>query len=681
MDNSAELRDVPEGATVDINRYRKLISDFINLRRYQTALFWAEKVTVMSKYETMDVYWYAQCLFHLKEYHRAAYVLRLHKLEKTNLLCHCLTLESLYEAKEFQEAIDIINSVDSYFMLQSNDDIIESSEVFATITFLKGKILDALDKRSLATEAFMQTLQTSVFFSEALDYLTQHEMLMASEERSLMDSLPIAHQCSDSDAKILKILYESKLKKYYDKINTHFLPGRLITSNLSIVQSLKKTKKENLYTTFNTAKNTDTIRSPYVLLQSTNKATPLASKTSQGKTSIKTEKESLQSMFCDVQKLSLKDCLFQLTQSIDLLVAKAEKCFYNCNYNHCLKILNEIFKRDPYHTQSLSIQIGCLYEQKETNKLFYVAHKLVDLYPEQAISWYAVGSYYDLIGKSDSARRYLSKSTTLDRFYSPAWLAYGHSFAKENEHDQAMAAYFKATQLMRGCHLPLLYIGVECGLTKNLELAENFFEQALSIAPMDVSVLHELAVIKYEYEFYKNAEEVFRVTMDVVKRVAEWNNEVFSTRWEPLLNNLGHCCRKNKKYTEALEFHRQALVLRPQNAATYTAIGLVQAIMGNLIEAVEAFHKSLALRRNEIFTTTILKYVIEELMEESLVSDAYADASTTFASNTSTKLSDSEKSPLATPLYGLTGRASDLDVVDVLTTPMVYENYDISMDD
>lgn len=125
---------------------------------------------------------------------------------------------------------------------------------------------------------------------------------------------------------------------------------------------------------------------------------------------------------------------------------------------------------------------------------------MVDLYPEQAISWYAVGSYYDLIGKSDSARRYLSKATTLDRFYSPAWLAYGHSFAKENEHDQAMAAYFKATQLMRGCHLPLLYIGVECGLTKNLELAENFFEQALAIAPLDVSVLHELAVIKYEYE-------------------------------------------------------------------------------------------------------------------------------------------------------------------------------------
>ena len=39
--------------------------------------------------------------------------------------------------------------------------------------------------------------------------------------------------------------------------------------------------------------------------------------------------------------------------------------------------------------------------------------------------------------------RYLNKATQLDRLFGPAWLAYGHSFALENEHDQAMAAYFK----------------------------------------------------------------------------------------------------------------------------------------------------------------------------------------------------------------------------------------------
>ena len=48
--------------------------------------------------------------------------------------------------------------------------------------------------------------------------------------------------------------------------------------------------------------------------------------------------------------------------------------------------------------------------------------------------------------------RYLQKATQLDRMLGPAWLAYGHSFAVENEHDQAMAAYFKvSTQKKYSC--------------------------------------------------------------------------------------------------------------------------------------------------------------------------------------------------------------------------------------
>lgn len=54
------------------------------------------------------------------------------------------------------------------------------------------------------------------------------------------------------------------------------------------------------------------------------------------------------------------------------------------------------------------------------------------------------------LGKQDPARRYLSKATLVDGMFGAAWLAYGHSFAADNEHDQAMAAYFKASQLMKG---------------------------------------------------------------------------------------------------------------------------------------------------------------------------------------------------------------------------------------
>lgn len=106
---------------------------------------------------------------------------------------------------------------------------------------------------------------------------------------------------------------------------------------------------------------------------------------------------------------------------------------------------------DPYHTACLPVHISCLVELKKSNDLFLLAHRLIDIYPESAVSWFAVGCYYLTIGcKSDYARRFLGKATSLDKLFGPAWLAYGHSFAAENEHDQAMAAYFKAAQLMKG---------------------------------------------------------------------------------------------------------------------------------------------------------------------------------------------------------------------------------------
>lgn len=88
------------------------------------------------------------------------------------------------------------------------------------------------------------------------------------------------------------------------------------------------------------------------------------------------------------------------------------------------------------------------------------------------------------------------------------------------------------------------------------------------------------------------------------------------SKWEALLNNLGHTCRKMKKYEEALGYHQQALVLDTLNPSTYSAIGFIHAQIGNTQEAVDAFHKALGLRRDDTFTTTMLGYVMEQIIEE-----------------------------------------------------------------
>ncbi|EEB13202.1 cell division cycle, putative [Pediculus humanus corporis] len=547
MDNEMSL-DVKNGGNdlkINLNYYRGLIKKYIELHRYNTALFWADKVQNLSKGQQNDVFWLAQALYLSKQYHRAAHLIKSKNLHLTNVQCCYLAASSLREAKEFTEAMEMLweicsDSVDNVKSLlnsfSNNSNITEwPSDIVTNETnylygnclagsmhFERGRVYESLDNRDLATDCYKQALMADVHCFEAFDALIQHQMLTGSEEFDLINSLPFSKHCpSEVDSEFVRLLYENKLNKY---------------------RSINKIE--------------------------------------------------------DLHPLLLK-----LEGNLDLMVSEAEQHYYNCNFTTCWKITQEVMAKDPYHMTCLPIYISCLVELKNSNDLFLLAHKLVDIYPENAVSWFAVGCYYHVIGnKSDHARRFLGKATSLDKLFGPAWLAYGHSFAAENEHDQAMAAYFKASQIMKGCHLPLLYIGLENGLTNNSVLAEKFFLQAQAIAPHDPFVSHEMGVIAFQSGHYQVAKKHFEITYERVK-----HNEktMIQSKWEPLLNNLGHVYRKLQQYEKAIEYHMQAMILSPNNASTYSAIGYCQVLMGQCKKAAELFHKALALKRDDTFSKEI----------------------------------------------------------------------------
>ena len=100
--------------------------------------------------------------------------------------------------------------------------------------------------------------------------------------------------------------------------------------------------------------------------------------------------------------------------------------------------------------------------------------------------------YPSLTTDFENARRYFSKSTTIDHRFAPAWVGFGHAFAAQDESDQAMAAYRTASRLFPGSHIPWLGIGMEYLRTNHLHLALQYIKQAQEICPVEPLVLHEL---------------------------------------------------------------------------------------------------------------------------------------------------------------------------------------------
>uniref|UniRef100_A0A1A8RYP5 Cell division cycle 16 homolog n=1 Tax=Nothobranchius rachovii TaxID=451742 RepID=A0A1A8RYP5_9TELE len=524
---------------MNLDRLRKRVRQYIDQQQYQSALFWADKIASLSHEDPQDIYWLAQCLYLTSQYHRASHALRSRKLDKLYGACQYLAARCHYAAKEFQQALDILDAEEpanrKLLEQRGKGDVgtesakdwdMSPASISSSICLLRGKIYDAMDNRPLATSSYKEALKLDVYCFEAFDLLTSHHMLTAQEEKDFLGSLNLNQQCTEEEEELLHFLFENKLKKY-------------------------------------------------------NKPSDLV----------------------------VPEMVNGLQDNLDVVVSLAERHYYNCDFKMCYKLTSMVLVKDPFHANCLPVHIGTLVELGKSNELFYLSHRLVDLYPNNPVSWFAVGCYYLMVGsKNEHARRYLSKATTLERTYGPAWIAYGHSFAVESEHDQAMAAYFTAAQLMKGCHLPMLYIGLEYGLTNNSKLAERFFSQALSIAPEDPFVIHEVAVVAFQNGDWKTAERLFLDAMEKIKAIG---NEVTVDKWEPLLNNLGHVCRKLKKYEQALEYHRQALVLIPQHASTYSAIGYVHSLMGDIESAIDYFHTALGLKRDDTFSVTMLGHCIE----------------------------------------------------------------------
>ena len=74
-------------------------------------------------------------------------------------------------------------------------------------------------------------------------------------------------------------------------------------------------------------------------------------------------------------------------------------------------------------------------------------------------------------------------------------------------------------------------------------------------------------------------------------------------------------------------------MLSPLNPSTYSALGYVQTLTGDLTNAVENFHKALGIRREDAFSTNMMTQVIEQLMNSVAPFPGFHDTSPRFPSD------------------------------------------------
>lgn len=289
-----------------------------------------------------------------------------------------------------------------------------------------------------------------------------------------------------------------------------------------------------------------------------------------------------------------------------LTTYRSSKLYYEGDYQGCYRLSKSMLNNSPYHLEVLPVHIASLVMLEKKNEVSVKAHELLHAYPNNAVSFFAGGCYYEMTGKFEMARRFYSKATLQDPQFAPAWIAYGHSFSSQNESDQAMEAYRTASRLFPGTFQPWLFMGMEYLRTNCFKLAEQTLEFGKLLMPNNAHLFNELGIVAYHNQDYERAVKLLHMA---VNNTPEKNSIIKVTFHQ----NLGHAYLKLRQLESAFNNFDQALSGNPYNASATAGVGFTLHLMGDVDQAIKYYHTALTLNRNQEFVSQMLTRAVREL--------------------------------------------------------------------
>ncbi|KAL2138233.1 hypothetical protein VTI28DRAFT_7208 [Corynascus sepedonium] len=544
--------------------------DALNKAQYDSAIFIGDKLLAMTKDEN-DAFWLAQVHFAAGNYTRAHDLLSKHSLIGTNPSCRYLAAHCLIRQNNFTDALALLGEHTPTHLFTSNTKR-KTHRTTTRGTRAGSKNPDRQPDELREEEWSVRRYEAGMCYLRGLCYAKENAFDRAKE--AYKDALRIDVQCYEAFTQLVRnsLMSSDEEAEFMQSLdfNTVRAPRggddpELRTEPGDYVHMLYQTQlsKYGNPRAFNAA----------------------------------------------VESLSTH---YGLEDNADLLLARADLLYTQCRFKDALAITAAVLREDKTNFPAYPVHLACLYELRQTNELFLVAHELADHHPEHACTWLAVGTYYLATSKIADARRYFSKASMMDATFGPAWIGFAHTFAAEGEHDQAVTAYSTAARLFTGTHLPQVFLGMQNHAMNNMTAAEEYLKSAYQLCRADPLLLNEMGVVLYHQDRLRDAAKFFRQALLVAEETGADPHAWLGTR-----TNLAHAYRRLRLLDEALdEFDA---VLRDggggsneNNAPVLCAKALILLDMGLPDEAARVLHEALAIHPQDPVATELLNKALDE---------------------------------------------------------------------
>ncbi|KAI1043318.1 hypothetical protein LB505_002120 [Fusarium chuoi] len=535
------------------NFLREWRQDALNKAQYESAIFIGDKLLALTN-DDQDAFWLAQVHFATGNYTRAQAFLSSQDLIARNPSCRYLAGHCLIKQSRFDEALSILGDRNPTHLIANGASNKRKTQP------RHGRRRDPAAEEEAANRRY----EAAMCFLRGICYAKQNAFDRAKE--CYKDAVRIDVQCFEAFQQLMNNSLLSPDEEWQFLESLDFDSIHVSGDVSSSQQAADFTKM--LYTT-----RLSKYRNP---------------------AAFETAYDSLSTHY-------------HLASNPDLQLARADLLYTQCRYRDALNITNGILQEDKYNFSVYPVHLACLFELKEKNLLFLIAHDLADSHPEEPCSWLAVGIYYFSIGKIPEARRYFSKASMMDAHFGPAWIGFAHTFAAEGEHDQAISAYSTAARLFMGTHLPQVFLGMQNHALNNMTLAEEFLKTAYGLCKTDPLLLNEMGIVKYHQDKPKEAAQYFTAALKIADDM-----DSDPSAWLAARTNLGHAFRRLRHFNRALAEFDEVLRQGGKDAAIFSAKGLILMEQSKPEEAVVVLHEALAINPQDSIATELLNKALEE---------------------------------------------------------------------
>ncbi|TPP65991.1 putative cell division cycle [Fasciola gigantica] len=240
-----------------VDSLRQRVQSNIEVQQYRTACYWADKLVCLGKNQPKDIFLYAQALYHNKQFHRAISLLTNRKDLLNFLACRYLIAQCHYACGEYAEALNILEEqtdkcpthalntslttlvtgtlsklrtpsstnqkIERNCLLNSrsrrdslDDELLGGftlKMLQSSVALLKGKVYESLDNRVVATQHYREALLFDVTCYEAFEKLVHFQSLTPTEEKALLSELDFSGQLDPTMSSFVEYLYKDKLNQ------------------------------------------------------------------------------------------------------------------------------------------------------------------------------------------------------------------------------------------------------------------------------------------------------------------------------------------------------------------------------------------------------------------------------------------------------------------------------------